>query len=158
MRFFGATEKEIGMGVGVVSQDVSAGGDFFHEAGTFPDKFSHEEEGGLGAVASEEIEKLRSDGRIGAVIKGDRELACGSRLANGGTEKLRASIDGGVGGKSHSTEDDNWRGNEKRVHRQHFRTRSRLVESSRALMIYAYRNCSRVWSIAGNIEGKSNEM
>ena len=103
MRFFGAAEKEIGMRVGMIAQDVAAGGDFFDEGGTLTGKFSHDEEGGFGVVASEKIEESRSDGGIGAVIEGERELACCRGLADGGTEELGASIDGCVGSKCSST-------------------------------------------------------
>ena len=129
VRFFWAAEKEIGVRVGVISDDVSTGRDFFHEARTFTSKFSHDEEGRFDVVASKEIKELRSDGGIGAVIKGDRELAWCGRLAHSRTEKLGTSINGGVGGECRGASENGGRGNEKRIHRQHSRTRSRLVES-----------------------------
>jgi len=129
VRFFWAAEKEIGMRVGVISDDVSTVGDFFHEAGTFTSKFSHDEEGRFDVVAGKEIKEVRRDGGIGAVIKGDRELAWCGRLAHGRTEELGTSINGGVAGKCRGASENGGRGNEKRIHRQHSRTRSRLVES-----------------------------
>src|SRR5215467_4438847 len=154
VRFFWAAEKEIGMRVGVISDDVSTGGDFFHEVGTFTSKFSHDEEGRFDVVAGKEIKELGSDGGIGAVIKSDRELACYGRLAHGRTEELGTSINGGVAGECRGASENGGRGKEQSIHRQHSRTRSRLVDGLQKRAVLA-RFCSLLREFGGGARENS---
>src|SRR5271167_249456 len=114
LRFLGAAVKEVGVRVRVISQGMTTGSNFFHQAGAFTDKFANDEEGGLGVVACEEVEELRSDGGIGAVIESEREFTGRVCLTKGGAEQLRARIDSGVGSECGGARQNCWRGKEKR--------------------------------------------
>lgn len=97
-RFVGSAEKEIGMGVGVIADDVATRGGFLHKIGALADEFADEEESGAGVVLGEEIKEFRCDGRIRAVVEGEGQLIGGSGVRKGGTEKLGAGIYGAIGG------------------------------------------------------------
>jgi hypothetical protein len=117
VRLFGTSEEEIWVSVGVIADDVATSGNFFYKTWTFADKFPHEEEGGIGVVTREEVQELRSDEGIGAVIESESEFAGRVRLMAGWAEELGASIDGSVGGEACDAECGDRGSDEKRIHR-----------------------------------------
>jgi len=71
----GGRPEKIGMRIGVVANDVAAGGGFAEEFGMLADVLADDEESRTRFVAVQEIEEFGSHGGIGAVVEGDRELA-----------------------------------------------------------------------------------
>jgi hypothetical protein len=86
--FVGSAEEEIRMSLRVIAQQVAASGGFSCECGALASEPSHEEEGGLGVVLGEKIEKFRSDGRVRTVVKSERQQFWRGRIANRRTKEL----------------------------------------------------------------------
>ena len=91
---------EAGMGHGVVAEGVAGGGDGAGESGLGADVAADEEEGGADVVAGEEIEEVRGDGGVGAVVEGEGELGGKGWGDEGGAGKLGAGRKGGIGGEA----------------------------------------------------------
>ena len=77
------------MSFGVVADRVAVRGDFFGESGERADVLANQEECSLGVVAVEEVEELRRDPGIGAVVEGDGDRGGIVEAAERGAEELR---------------------------------------------------------------------
>ena len=77
------------MRLGVIADGVAACGDFFRERGKRADVAADQEESGLGVVAVAEIEDLRRDFGVGAVVEGDGDRGFIVEARDGGAEELR---------------------------------------------------------------------
>jgi len=117
----GATKKEIGMGRGVITDEVAASCDFFGEGRGLTNILANQKKSGFGAMAVEEIQKLGSDGGVGAIVEGDGELAGLAGLENGVTEELRTRVNCPVGGHARETDRGGRSGDEPGSHRTYHR-------------------------------------
>jgi len=121
-RFRGTTEKKIRMRVCMVAKKVAAIRNFFDESGRFTDVFAYDEESGLNVIAIKEIEKFRSNGRVGTVVEGDREFPRIAGTVNRAPEQLRARVHRAVGGKAGHASEERRNGDEPGIHRGYFAT------------------------------------
>ena len=88
------------MGLGVIPEDVTAGGDFLDEIGTLADEFAKQEKSGARVVPGQQFQKFRGDCGIGAVVEGQRQFPGCMGVGNDGTEKMRAGVHRAVGGEA----------------------------------------------------------
>ena len=95
-----AEPSEIPMRIGVVADDVATRGSLFDEVRAFADEAANHEKRGFGLVAVQQIEHLRRDGGIGAVVKRDSQFAGRIGAANRWAKKLRAGIHRAVSGNA----------------------------------------------------------
>jgi hypothetical protein len=72
----------------VVADAVPPGRHFASQRGTLPNELADHEEGGAHAMAVKQVEELRGDGGIRAIVEGERELAGRRRAAKSRAEKL----------------------------------------------------------------------
>src|SRR5208337_2720531 len=76
-RFLRSTEEKIRVGLGVIAEDVSTRGDFLDEIGTLADEFAYQEKSGVDVVTGQQLQKLRGDRGIGAIVEGQRQFPGG---------------------------------------------------------------------------------
>ena len=93
-----AREKNhVRMRFGVVGKQMAARGDFANEIGTSLNKAAHQKKGGTRLVAVEQLEQIRRNARIGAVVEGQCNLASRAtigQMMNRLAEELRGRRDG----------------------------------------------------------------
>src|ERR1700683_344050 len=85
------------MRFGVVGEQMSAHGDFANEFGTSLNKAAHQKKGSARLVALQQIEQIRRNARIGAIVEGQCNLAsCAAlrQMMNRLAEDLRGWRDG----------------------------------------------------------------
>ena len=94
--------REIGMGPGVVAEEMALRGDAAHQIRLRRSKAAQQEERGLNAVGSEDVEELWRPGGIGAVIEGERQFTgargsgeCTAKDARGGPTRGVGEASGG---------------------------------------------------------------
>ena len=116
-RLLRSAEKKIRMGFGVIADGVSTSGEFLYQAGTLADKFANQEKSGVGVVRGQQIQKLRSDRGIGAVVEGQGQFPGCIGVGNDGAEKLRAGMRRAVGGHGRSAGQKSRRNNQPGIHR-----------------------------------------
>ncbi len=72
---------------------VPARGNFPDQIGACAHKFSDQKKCRAHGVAIEQFEKLGSDGRVWAIVKGERDLPRGRRVPHGGAEQFGRGSD-----------------------------------------------------------------
>lgn len=81
----GRGEREVGMAPGMVADEVAGGSDAAHQIRLGLSVTANEEEGGAHIVGGQDVEQARGPGGIGAIVKGEGQLAgatwCNERLA-----------------------------------------------------------------------------
>ena len=93
MEFFAgvlaSAEEQIRVRVGVIADEVAAGGDFFCEVRALADKFADSEERGFYVVLREQLQQLWRDRRIGPIVKCQRQFVGRMGVPDRGAEELR---------------------------------------------------------------------
>src|SRR5260370_20267848 len=82
------------MCVRMVSEQMSARGNFPDQIGAGARKFSNQEKCRASGVAVEQIEESRGNGRVGAIIEGQRERLGRCRMPNRGAKQFRRRANG----------------------------------------------------------------
>jgi len=100
----------------VVAEGVSPGGRFFHEIGAFADEPANQKKRGLRPIAVQQVQESWSDGGIGAIVKGNRQLARRVGAANRWSEELRARKRRAIGGQASRGKHGGRHGNQEGVH------------------------------------------
>ena len=95
--FGGGGEGKVGVGPGVVADEVATLLDAADEVGDDLGVAADEEEGCADVVLGEVVEELGGPGGVGAVVEGEGELAGAHRGAKRGAEQLGLGPHGGVG-------------------------------------------------------------
>ncbi len=95
--FGGGGESEVGVGPGVVADEVAALLDAANEIGDDLGVAADEEEGCADAVLGEVVEELRGPGGVGSVVEGKGEIAGALGSAERGAEEGGRRPHGGVG-------------------------------------------------------------
>jgi hypothetical protein len=73
----------------MIAQQVAARGDFSDQVRALPNKSSDQKKCRAHGVAIEQFEKLRGDGWIWAIVKGESDLRGGIRVPHGTSEQFR---------------------------------------------------------------------
>jgi hypothetical protein len=84
----GRKQREIRMRLGVIADDVAAGGSLFDETRAFADEAADQEECGFRMVTVEQVQKVWGDRGIWSVVESDGQLARRIGSANSWPEEL----------------------------------------------------------------------
>jgi hypothetical protein len=79
-------KKQIRMRVRVIAKQMASRRNFLSQTRTFSHKFSNQKKSRAHGVAIKQIEKPRSDGWIGAIVKGESDPSGGIRVPYSGAE------------------------------------------------------------------------
>src|SRR5690242_3811556 len=140
----GSAPKKVRMRVGMIGDEMAAGGDFADKVRAFAGEAADEKKCGAGTMNIEQVEEPWSDGRIRTVIEGQGEFCAACGAAYRAAEELGTRENGAVDSSRHGSAQGGGTANQPGSRAHLIRAALTIEDRFRAAGIFCKDGCARV--------------